>query len=303
MIAAAGLSPSDALARGFADAGVRLLAIEWAEPLPAGPLTVGSLPDRVDVAIRAGDVDLVSLRDMPLTAASFRLDDYRLDLDDLAGRVILTHALSPTITTIWSDGRFQTDGQEEARFWGTVSLELAGGAFITAATAARPDNPDHYVLDTLTITKGTAALIISGVGGEAGDMAVAASLGGYRIEEATSDGLVLVDGGASGWRQENERLAADAAYLGLTAPGGEYGPEGGRWSGREVGRVVAAFNRILVSGFTYSSLSRTANQLTDTVRDDSRDTAARRAGERTRAQMVAAEHAALLRGALEPGAA
>ena len=296
MIAATGPSAADALAAGFARAEVRVLSIERTDPLPAGRYTTAALPGRVDVAIQSADVDLITLSDVALTAASVALGDYRVDLDDVAGRVVLTQAGSPFVTTIWSDGRFKSGEMAEARFWGTVSLELAGGAFVTAATAPRPDNPDAYALDRLVITKGAAALIIQGVGGGAGDMTVDARLGGWAVEEATADGLVLVDGGTAGWRQEDETLAADAAYLALTAVGGEWGPDSGRWSGREFGRVVTAFNRMLVSNITYSSLSRASNQVNDAVRDDGRESAARRAGDRTRALLRAAEHAAQVRG-------
>lgn len=287
------------LAAGFARAGVRILAIERTDPLPSGALTAASLPARVDVTIAStepsGAVDLMTLKDVPLTAASVALGQYRLDIDDLVGRLIVIDELSQATTTIWSDGRFQADGQAEARFWGTISLDLADGGFITAATVARADNPDQYVLDTLTITKGVAALIVKGVGGESGDLTVAASLGGQAVERSTSDGLVLVDeADGSGWRQEKVALAADAAYLALTNLGAEYGPNSGSWSGREFGRVISAFNRLMVSSVLNTNMSRLTNHLADMLRDDQRSTAQTRSEARRSAELRAVEHAMLL---------
>lgn len=293
---AIGPSSADRLASGFATAGVRVLSVERAEPLPAGPLTTAALPDRVDVTLQSQGVELAALSNVRLTAASFALGDYRVDLDDLAGRVVLTHLDSPTVTTIWGDGRFQSGDMAEARFWGTVSLELEDGAFVTAGTAARLDNPDVYVLDRLTITKGVAALIVSGVGSLDADMTVAASLDGNRIEEATPDGLVLVDGGPVGWRQECGDRPADADYFARTAVGGDFRPDTNRWSGREFGRVVSVFNRILTYSFMQAPLSRINTQTNDALRDNARDDgraiADRRAEERSRALSMAADHAA-----------
>lgn len=227
------------------------LTVTRSDPLPAGPLAVAALPDTVEIALVGAVADAAhfardvgasgwTMQRVGLGSAQIDLDGYRLTIDDIRAELVVDNLASGQSARVWGDATFEAGEAPVGRFWGTTSLQLANGLFITCGTAPAADNPNLYHLDRLTITKGANAIVVSAIGGAVGDdMAVTGTERGWGLEEDTADGLVLVEG-ARGWLTEDRRTA-DEAYLAQTAPGGDFGPGEEVWSQREFGRVLSRF--------------------------------------------------------------
>lgn len=245
------------------------------------------------------------VRRMGLGYARIDLDGYRLTIDDIRAELILDNLTSGQSSRIWGSARFEVRDtvlspvleetssgagdpiaiaappmttREIGQFWGTTSLELDNGLFITCGTAAMPDNANLFQLERLTITRGLDALVVSAIGGEAGDMAIEGTGTGYMTDVEVDDGLVLAEAGGR-WLTEDYTAAADADYLAQTMPGAAYGPGENVWSLREFGRVMISFVDVVISGTTSRAVDTVRNHAADTVRHDD-----------DRAAVIRAEH-------------
>ncbi|WP_375404676.1 DUF1521 domain-containing protein [uncultured Sphingomonas sp.] len=280
------------------DAGV--VAVARSEPMDAPTLAVAVVPELTVTMLgdAGGGNALLVVRQYGAAVALIELGDgYLLDIDRARASVLLSNSLTGLNTTIWGEDAAMTlsDGAAPARFWGNVTFALDNGAVITAATVRREDNPMVYVLDTLTVTKRSAAVIITDIATAFAEQEAEATLtvttarNGQAVEHRTPDGLVLEqDGQRDGWLRENTGVAADADWLAQTAPGALHGPEADRMSGREFGRsvgeMVAQLSRhpmiyatppsVLVSNALRADADRRA--------EDSADHASDRASERRR---------------------
>ena len=279
------------------------------EPMDAPMLAVAQVPELTVTMLgdAGGGGALLVVRQYGTAVALIELGDgYLLDIDRARASVLLSNSLTGLHTTIWGDDAAMTlsDGAEAARFWGNVTFALDNGAVITAATARREDNPMVYMLDSLTVTKREAAVIIADIAAALAEpdaeaaLAVTTSERGWSVERHTPDGLVLEqDAERDGWvREEPEvaangtefRVAADAAWLAQTAPGALHGPEADRMSGREFGRfmgeMVAELSRHPVIHATPPSMLVSEALRTDSDRrtEDSTARALDRASERRR---------------------
>lgn len=278
------------------------------DPLPAGPLTIAVLPDAVLIALvpdaLVPDALWPNLLMHDVTASGWKmaeahlgfamidLDGYQLTIDDIRAEVLLANLASGQSTRIWGDAMFEVDGEAVGQFWGSTSLELANGMFITCGTAAAADNPNVYSLDKLTITRGAQALVIAAIGGEAGDMTVKGTNRNWSVDDATNDGLVLVEDADAGvWLTENRTGVADADYLRLTAPGEAFGPDGTGWSQREFGRVLSLFVQGIVQNTTSFTTQAAQNVSADDRRSDDARAAQVRAEHRRAAMATAIFHA------------
>lgn len=290
------LAADDALAM----AGVSMTRSDL---MPAGPFAAAVMPATVEIALSTGSHfarDVVAsgwqAQRVALGSARIDLDGYRLTIDDVRAELVIDNLASGTSARVWGDAMLGAGERTVGQFWGTTSLQLANGLFITCGTAQAADNPNLYRLDRLTITKGAAALVVSAIGGDGGDMALTGTDGNWALEEDTRDGLVLVEAEGGMWRTEYGAVA-DAATLEQTAPGGFYGPGEEAWSGREFGRVMSRFAHAMMHGATSSySASATLDFAMDSRRYDG-----------VTAALIRAEHrrAALLhakwRGAVASG--
>lgn len=135
-----------------------------------------------------------------------------------------------------------------------------------------PPPPPAVQVQSLTISGRDSGLTITG--GDAGlaDARLVRSGDGYDLDEAVTDGLVLVEG-ANGWLQEGTTLLADQAYFDQTLPGGSFalGMEG--WSGREYGRFysriiwsMALFNMNSTLTFTRTNMAQEMQKQHDNLR-------------------------------------
>jgi hypothetical protein len=237
-----------------------VVAVACTEPMDAPALAVAAVPELTVTMVGdagTGGGALLVVRQYGAAVALIELGDgYLLDIDRARASVLLSNPLTGLRTTIWGEEAAMTlsDGADSARFWGNVTFALDNGAVITAATARREDNPMVYQLDTLTVTKREAAVIIAEIAAALAEpegesaLAVATSERGWSVERHTADGLVLEqDAERDGWVREEPavaddgrevRIAADAVWLAQTAPGALHGPEADRMSGREIGRFI-----------------------------------------------------------------
>lgn len=280
-----------------AEAGV--VAALRTDPMDAPTLAVAVVPELTVTMVgdAGGGGALLVVRQYGAAVALIELGDgYLLDIDRARASVLLSNPLTGLNTTIWGEDAAMTlsEGAETARFWGNVTFALDNGAVITAATARREDNPMVYHLDTLTVTKRSAAVIVADIAAalaepEAAALTVTTARNGQAVEHRTPDGLVLEqDAERDGWVREDTRIAADAAWLAQTAPGALYGLEADRMSGREFGRlmgeVVAELSRHPVMHATPPSLlvSEALRADSDRRAEDGTARAADRASERRR---------------------
>lgn len=268
--AAAASFDISALSRGSLLDGLTL-----SDPLPTGPLATAVLPDIVDVAIlndsRSFKRDIEAqgwaTARVGLGYACVDLVDYRLTIDDIRAELIVDNLLSGERARIWGDANFDADERNVGRFWGTTSLALADGLFITCGTAQVADNPNLYRLDRLTITRGSDAIVVTAIGGEADDMTLTGTTEAGRLEEDTADGLVVVESESGAWLSE-EGDALDAAYLARTAPGESFGPGGRAWSGREFGRILGRFVDTMIQYRSAQIVANAPDYVTDVRRQD-----------------------------------
>ena len=223
--------------------------VDLSEPLEASLVAVAVVPEAVmvtligDAATDRGSALLVVTRYDEDTALVDLGDGYLLTVDRPSASVLLANRATGLQTIIWGDGAaVSLDGSgEAARFWGSMTFALDNGAVITAATAQRADNPLVYVLDALTITRETAAVIISNLSEKvAPSLALTESDDGWRIEQETADGMVLdVGRTGAGWVKEGTTVAADAAWVAETAPNAPQAFAYDELSAREFGRYHA----------------------------------------------------------------
>jgi hypothetical protein len=229
-----------------------VVAVACTEPMDAPALAVAAVPELTVTMVGdagTGGGALLVVRQYGAAVALIELGDgYLLDIDRARASVLLSNPLTGLRTTIWGEDAAMTlsDGAESARFWGNVTFALDNGAVITAATARREDNPMVYALDTLTVTKREAAVIITDIAAALAEpeaepaLTVTTARNGEAVEHRTRDGLVLEqDAESDGWVREGDYDAADGMHIAQTAPGALYGPDFGLMSGRELGRVLS----------------------------------------------------------------
>lgn len=220
--------------------------IDASAPLNSAPIAVAVVPEEVmvtligDAATDRGAALLVVTRQDADTAIVDLGDGYLLTVDRPSASVLLNNKATGLQTIIWGGGAsVSLDGTGEgARFWGSLTFALDNGAVITAATAQAADNPMIYVLDVLTVTRESAAVIITNVTPAVETLLdVARSDDGWRIEQETPDGMVLEAAPAGdGWVREGTTVAADATWVEQTAPAAEQAFAYDALSAREFGR-------------------------------------------------------------------
>jgi hypothetical protein len=177
------------------------------DPLPYIPAGNPVVPGAVDVSIApaapAGSPLVTgsggfSLGTLSSGRASIDLSGgYWLWLNEYRSEVMIENRGAAMETTIWGAGQVAVNGHEAGQFFGTTSFELANGAKITIETGHDIVQQEYY-LDRLTVTREDRAVIITGVNDDViGDLHLAQSNDGIRIDDHTRDGFVLVEQVAS----------------------------------------------------------------------------------------------------------
>jgi len=253
------------------------VTVTVSDPLPAGMFDTGTLPPIVTVGVArvpepGATVELLgwNVRAVALGKAAIELDGYRLLVDDADASLTLENLSNGFNSRIWGEAGFEAGGEQIGPFWGTISLNLANDMIITAQTARDETAGNAYRLNTLTITRHANALIIQGLGGaETNDLSFTGIGDGRRVDDEVDDGLVLDEARTgTGWFAEKTTVAADAAYLELTAPGAEFGPDGNGWSEREFGRVLMQFSQYLTMTTSFN-VDRAVRENTSALQRDS----------------------------------
>lgn len=288
---------SAAIAAGASAIALEGVTIVRTDPLAAGPLAMAALPEIVEIGTSTGahfarDFDAAgwAVQRVGLGFARIDLGGYRLTVDDVRAELVLDNVVTGTSARIWGDAMFEARGDAVGQFWGTTSLELDDGLFITCGTAQSNDNPNLYRLDRLTITKGSNAVVVAAIGGDAGDMTLTGTERDRYLEEDTADGLVLVEQGGD-WLTEDRSAAADAEYLMQTAPGGYYGPGEGGWSDREFGRMLSRFVQTMIGNSSWQNIdAHRVDLASDTRRHDDMYAALVRADQRRMALVNSTLH-------------
>lgn len=232
--------------------GALITVVDASEPLDSSPIAVAVVPESVmvtligDAATDRGAALLLVTRQDENTAIVDLGDGYLLTVDRPSASVLLNNRATGLQTIIWGDGAsVSLDGSGEgARFWGSLTFALDNGAVITASTAQAADNPMIYMLDVLTVTRESAAVIISNVAPDIETLLeVAQSNDGWHVEQSTADGMVLeVAPAGDGWVREGTMVVADTEWVAATAPRAEQAFAHDALSGREFGRYSSWTN-------------------------------------------------------------
>ncbi|MBA2936308.1 DUF1521 domain-containing protein [Sphingomonas sp. CGMCC 1.13654] len=151
-------------------------------------------------------------------------DGYSLQLDENSSSATITDANTGQTTQIWGDPHVNVNGQHQFDFYGTTTFTLPNGTKITVNTQQSQSNPDVYYADTLTITKGSQGLTVTGLSEQTkGDLAITMGQNGYALDSATADGYVLDEKTeGSGWTSAYTGQDATQADLDETKPGSAF---------------------------------------------------------------------------------
>lgn len=241
----------------FAQALGNGIVATFSQPLNAGAFATAQLPSQVSVtggqmvSAASGQAEFMPAADAQWTAAmdgdhqaDIDLGDgYTLSIDENSSEVVIKNANTGENTRIWGDPHVSVDGQHKFDFWGTTTFELENGTKITIGTEQGRRNPNVYFAETLTITKGSQAIVVDGVSQQTkGDLTLSVSDNGYALDMATRDGFVLQENATgSGWRSELSGEIATQQDLDMTKPGQLYGPGSTMASLGEISQALSTF--------------------------------------------------------------
>jgi hypothetical protein len=151
-------------------------------------------------------------------------DGYSLQLDENSSSATITDANTGETTQIWGDPHVNVNGEHQFDFYGTTTFTLPNGTKITVNTEQSQTNPDVYFANTLTITKGSQGMTVTGLSEQTkGDLAITMGQDGRALDNQTADGYVLnekTDG--SGWTSAYTGQDATQADLDNTKPGSAF---------------------------------------------------------------------------------
>ncbi|MCJ2189067.1 DUF1521 domain-containing protein [Novosphingobium beihaiensis] len=229
----------------------------FSQPLNAGAFATAQLPSQVSVKggqmvpTASGQTAFEPAADAQWTAsmngdhqADIDLGDgYTLAINENSSELVIKNANTGESTRIWGDPHVSVDGQHKFDFWGTTTFELENGTKITIGTEQGKNNPNVYYAETLTITKGSQAIVVDGVSQQTkGDLTLSMSDNGYALDMATRDGFVLQENATgSGWRSELSGEVATQQDLNMTKPGQLYGPGSTMASLGEISQALSTF--------------------------------------------------------------
>jgi hypothetical protein len=217
-----------------------LVIAEASEALDASVLAMAIVPELTITVLEdpgTPDQTLLVVRQAGTMSVVVELGDgYLLDVDRARASVLLSNTRTGLLTTLWGEDATVTlyAGEDAVRFWGSLTFALDNGTVITAATRQQPENAMLYALESLTVTRESAAVIVSAA------LEVETSHDGWAVEFATPDGLVLQqDATATGWVREASNKPVDAAWLEKNLPDVDSGESLNALSGREQGRLLS----------------------------------------------------------------
>ncbi len=127
------------------------------------------------------------------------------------------------VTDISGDPHVSVDGKHVGDFWGTTSFQLSNGTMITLNTKASQQYKGAYMTDSVTVTHGGNAVVITGVDQEtSGSVSVQMGQNGYAMNASTAHGLVL-DQSADGksWTSSLTGQAVSQSDFDTTKPGAQ----------------------------------------------------------------------------------
>ena len=196
-------------------------------PLGAGPWASAQLPSMWTAALFSNDQPQAqwTVSTGAEGQASIDLGDgYSLQLDENSSSATITDANTGETTQIWGDPHVVVNGQHQFDFYGTTTFTLPNGTKITVNTEQSQTNPDVYLANTLTITKGSQGMTVTGLSEQTkGDLSITTGQNGYALDNQTADGYVLnekTDG--SGWTSAYTGQDATQADLDNTRPGSAF---------------------------------------------------------------------------------
>lgn len=196
-------------------------------PLGAGPWASAKLPSIWAAALTSNDQPQAQWTASTGAdgQASIDLGDgYSLQLDENSSSATITDANTGQTTQIWGDPHVVVNGQHQFDFYGTTTFTLPNGTKITVNTQQSQSNPDVYYAESLTITKGSQGMTVTGLSEQTkGDLSITMGQDGYALDNETADGYVLdekTDG--SGWTSAYTGQDATQADLDNTRPGSAF---------------------------------------------------------------------------------
>lgn len=196
-------------------------------PLGAGPWASARMPSTWTAALFSNDQPQAQWTASTGAEgqASIDLGDgYSLQLDENSSSATITDANTGETTQIWGDPHVNVNGEHQFDFYGTTTFTLPNGTKITVNTQQSQSNPDVYYADSLTVTKGSQGMTVTGLSEQTkGDLAITMGQDGRALDNETADGYVLnekTDG--SGWTSAYTGQDATQADLDNTRPGSAF---------------------------------------------------------------------------------
>lgn len=231
---------------------------DFANPLGAGPFAFATLPmlfalqgGRMQEPQGGGQAQFVPEPQADWTASlngkgqgTIDLGDgYTLQLNEHNSEMTIHNAETGETTRIWGDPHVEVDGKHAFDFWGDTTFTLENGTKITIGTEQFGANPNEYVAETVTITKGDQAMVVDGLSqNKIGDLGVTMSQNGRAIDAQTRDGFVLNENASgAGWRSDLTGNVATQADLNMTKVGALYGPGSEMPSFDDIRGSIASF--------------------------------------------------------------
>ncbi|MBB5710896.1 DUF1521 domain-containing protein [Sphingomonas xinjiangensis] len=236
---------------GAGDTPVLINALVLLDPIAAPADSAATLPVSADVALflaPAKDLPAISgppafeVKAIAIGSVVLDLSDgYSLTIDEARSAVFVAHGDTGETILVWGNAQIALDGADDARFWGTTTVELGNGTKITMETAQDPAIAGLFRLDKLTVTQAERAMVITGIAETTlGDLAVVQSHEGEALDAATRDGLTIVADLTGSWSDEYGN-AVTQTVLNQTAVGRRYGPGKRTLSLREVSGAISSF--------------------------------------------------------------
>jgi Domain of Unknown Function (DUF1521) len=227
-----------------------IAAVVLADPLSGPAAAQAHLPTTADVTLcvvptEQGSApcgsEVFKVAAISVGSAVIDLSDgYSLTVDERDSAVFVANATNGERLRIWGAAEIQLSGAEKARFWGTTSVVLGNGAKLTLETARDIALADTFRLDRLTVIQNDHALVITGVSSDTqGDLTFIPSNNGIDVDDATRDGLTLIEHDC-GWTDEYGH-AVTPETLALTASDAPYGPGSSLLSLGEICTIIGRF--------------------------------------------------------------
>lgn len=124
------------------------------------------------------------------------------------------------VTNVWGDPHLQENGKTIGTFYGPVTFQLSDGTDISVDTKAGTEGTGVTFANTVTITRGSNAVVINNLDQQtSAGLTATSSQDGYLLNATAPQGLVLDQAAGGQWIDSQTGQDVNAADLAATKPG------------------------------------------------------------------------------------